>query len=120
MMLVKQDGPYPQIEFRLDPASGVPTYLQLVRQVEQALSLGHLRRGDRLPRVRDVVGGIGINPNTVVKAYRELEHRGLAKGRPGDGTFVTADPRVVDGQQQAALRRSLLRWLGAARPAGLD
>ena len=66
----------------------MPTYLQLVQQVEQALRLGYLEQGDRLPRVKDVVAELAINPNTVLKAYRELEHRGLAAGRPGLGTFV--------------------------------
>ena len=68
----------------------MPTYLQLVHQVEQALRLGYLARGDQLPRVKDVVGTLAINPNTVLKAYRELEHRGIAAGRPGQGTFVQA------------------------------
>src|SRR4051794_23656619 len=76
------------IVFRLDPGSGVPTYLQLVQQVEQALRLGYLTSGDQLPKVRDVVADLAINPNTVLKAYRELEHKGLASGRPGMGTFV--------------------------------
>jgi len=70
------------IEFRLDPSSGVPTYLQLVQQVEHALRLGDLQPGDQLPKVREVVAGLAINPNTVLKAYRELEHKGLAAGRP--------------------------------------
>ena len=77
-----------RITFRLDPASGVPTYLQLVHQVEQALRLGYLVRGDQLPRVKDVVGTLAINPNTVLKAYRELEHEGLVAARPGIGTFL--------------------------------
>ena len=81
--------------FRLDPGSGVPTYLQLVQQVEQALLLGYLTPGDQLPKVRDVVTDLAINPNTVLKAYRELEHKGLAAGRPGQGTFIQsgAHPR---------------------------
>jgi GntR family transcriptional regulator len=69
--------------FRLDGASGVPPYLQLVHQVRQSLLLGYLREGDRLPTVKDVAGDLAINPNTVVKAYRQLEHEGLAGGRPG-------------------------------------
>ena len=76
------------IEFRLDPASGVPTYLQLVHQVEHALRLGYLKPGDQLPKVRDVVASLAINPNTVSKAYRELETKGLIVGRPGQGTFI--------------------------------
>src|SRR5689334_17848532 len=78
------------IEFRLDPASGVPTYLQLVRQVEDALLVGYLKPGDQLPKVRQVVAELAINPNTVLKAYRELDYKGLASGRPGQGTFVEA------------------------------
>ena len=78
------------IEFRLDAASGVPTYLQLVQQVEHALRLGYLKPGDQLPKVRDVVASLAINPNTVLKAYRELETKGLAAGRPGQGTFIQA------------------------------
>ncbi|MEU1284587.1 GntR family transcriptional regulator [Kitasatospora sp. NPDC005856] len=114
------DRPSP-IEFRLDPASGVPTYLQLVQQVEQALRMGWLTEGDRLPRVREAVAGLAINPNTVLKAYRELEHRGLAVGRRGQGTFVRGLPAgVVPLRERAALRRGLLEWMRSARTAGLD
>src|SRR4051812_26090843 len=77
------------IEFHLDERSGVSPYLQLVRQVRQALRLGLLREGDQLPTVKDVVSRLAINPNTVLKAYRELEHEGLVSARPGVGTFVT-------------------------------
>jgi GntR family transcriptional regulator len=106
--------------FRLDPGSGVPTYLQLVQQVEQAIRLGQLAFGDQLPTVKDVVGTLAINPNTVLKAYRELEHRGLAVGRPGQGTFIDGTLRQVSLAQQAALRRSLIAWLRTADEAGLD
>jgi GntR family transcriptional regulator len=108
------------IEFRLDPASGVPTYLQLVRQVEHALRLGYLVAGDQLPKVKDVVAALAINPNTVLKAYRELEHKGLAAGRPGQGTFIEGTLEVVPMRDQQALRRGLTRWLSAAAAAGLD
>jgi GntR family transcriptional regulator len=108
------------IEFRLDTASGVPTYLQLVQQVEHALRLGYLKPGDQLPRVRDVVASLAINPNTVLKAYRELENKGLAVGRPGQGTFVQATLSQVALPELAALRRTLLAWLGTADAAGLD
>ena len=108
------------IEFRLDTASGVPTYLQLVQQVEHALRLGYLKPGDQLPKVRDVVSSLAINPNTVLKAYRELEHKGLAAGRPGQGTFVKAALDQVALPELAALRRSLLGWLATADAAGLD
>ena len=109
-----------RITFRLDAASGVPTYLQLVHQVEQALRLGYLALGDQLPRIKDVVGSLAINPNTVLKAYRELEHRGIAAGRPGQGTFVQAAPAVVSLAEMTGLRNSLLGWLHAADSAGLD
>jgi GntR family transcriptional regulator len=108
------------IEFRLDTASGVPTYLQLVQQVEHALRLGYLKPGDQLPKVRDVVSLLAINPNTVLKAYKELETKGLAVGRPGQGTFVRAALSQVALPELATLRRSLLAWLGTAEAAGLD
>lgn len=108
------------IEFRLDPGSGVPTYLQLVQQVEQALRLGYLKPGDRLPTVKDTVAFLAINPNTVLKAYRELEHRGLAGGRPGQGTFVEGTLGKVGLPEQTELRRILLSWLRTADAAGLD
>ena len=81
--------------FRLDSSSGVPPYLQVVHQVRQSLLLGYLREGDRLPTVKDVASDLVINPNTVVKAYRQLEHEGLAAGRPGQGTFITASSPVA-------------------------
>ncbi len=112
--------PASPIEFRIDPSSGVPTYLQLVQQVEQALRLGYLKPGDQLPKVRDVVASLAINPNTVLKAYRELETKGLTAGRPGQGTFIQATLRQVALPELAALRRSLLSWLATAQTAGLD
>ena len=108
------------IALRLDSLSGVPTYLQIVQQVEQALRLGYLVPGDQLPRVKDVVESLAINPNTVLKAYRELEHRGLAAGRPGLGTFVLAALGGVPAGDHAELRRGLRAWLDSARQAGLD
>ena len=108
------------IQFRLDASSGVPTYLQLVRQVEHALRLGNLVAGDQLPKVKDVVASLAINPNTVLKAYRELEYKGLAAGRPGQGTFIEGTLDVVPLRDQQALRRGLTRWLSDATAAGLD
>jgi GntR family transcriptional regulator len=108
------------IEFHLDARSGVSPYQQLVHQVRNALRLGMLHEGDQLPTVKDVVAVLAINPNTVLKAYRELEHEGLVAARPGVGTFVT---RSLAGASLAAhgpLRRDLERWLGKARRAGLD
>ena len=106
--------------FRLDGSSGVPPYLQLVHQVRQSLLLGYLQEGDRLPTVKDVAGDLAINPNTVVKAYRQLEHEGLAGGRPGPGTFITATSSPALPEEQQALRASLEEWLRAAEEAGLS
>ena len=108
------------IEFRLDLASGVPTYLQLVHQVEHALRLDYLKPGDQLPKVRDVVAQLAINPNTVLKAYRELETKDLAVGRPGQGTFIVATLGQVALPELTELRRSLVSWVASAGAAGLD
>jgi len=108
------------IEFHLDGRSGVPPYMQLIHQVRHALRLGLLHQGDQLPKVKDVAAGLAINPNTVLKAYRELEYEGLAAARPGVGTFVTG---TLDGGSFAALgplRTGLQHWLAKARRAGLD
>src|ERR1700682_5060030 len=113
-------GPASPIAFRLDPASGVPTYLQLVQQVEHALRLGYLKPGDQLPKVRDAVASLAINPNTVLKAYRDLENKGLAAGRPGQGTFIRATLSRGALPELAELPRSLLVWLATAGAAGLD
>src|SRR5690348_5319237 len=110
----------PVIEFHLDSRSGVAPYLQLIHQVRHALRLGLLLQGDQLPTVKEVVGQLAINPNTVLKAYRQLEYEGLAAARPGIGTFVTA---TLNGGPLAAyppLRQELQRWLAKARRAGLD
>src|SRR5438874_12568179 len=102
------------IEFRLVASSGLPTYLQLVQQVEHSLRLGYLKPGDQLPKVRDVVASLAINPNTVLKAYKELETKGLAAGRPGQGTFILATLSQVGLPELTVLRRSLMRWMTAA------
>jgi GntR family transcriptional regulator len=108
------------IEFRIDQRSGVAPYRQIVQQVRQALRLGILREGDQLPTVKDVVAQVAINPNTVLKAYRELEHEGLAAGRPGSGTFITASLASDSVAAHKGLQVDLRRWLSEARAAGLD
>jgi len=118
--LIEGDVPMSSIEFSLDPGSGVPTYLQLVQQVEHALRLGSLELGDQLPRVKDVVASLAINPNTVAKAYHELETKGLTIGRPGQGTFIQSTLNPVALPELTVLRRSLLGWLATADRAGLD
>lgn len=107
--------------FRLDPGSGVPPYLQLTQQVRQAVVLGFLQPGDRLPLIREVVEALAINPNTVAKAYRQLELEDLVTGRPGQGTFVNAAlPAAVSPATYTSLRRGLETWLRRAYAAGLD
>jgi GntR family transcriptional regulator len=108
------------IEFHLDTRSGVSPYLQLVHQVRQALRLGLLSEGDQLPTVKDVVARLAINPNTVLKAYRELEYEGLVAARAGVGTFVTRT--LTDGSLAAhgPLRQDLQEWIAKARKAGID
>jgi GntR family transcriptional regulator len=107
------------IEFVLDGRSRVSTYMQLVLQVKQALRVGLLSPGDQLPRVRAVAGALAINPNTVLKAYRELEIEGLAEGRPGVGTFITRTLAGPSLAGQVDLREDLVAWLRKAEAAGL-
>jgi len=108
------------IEFHLDSRSGVSPYLQLVHQVRHALRLGLLSEGDQLPTVKDVVGSLAINPNTVLKAYKELEHAGLVAARPGIGTFVIKTLSDASLAAHGPLRHDLARWFAKARRAGLD
>lgn len=108
------------IAFYLDAKSGIAPYLQLVQQVRRALKLGTLRAGDQLPTVREVVTRIAINPNTVFKAYRELEHEGLVAARAGVGTFVTATTSDEVLATLGPIRHDLEQWLVRARAAGLD
>nr|WP_283137056.1 GntR family transcriptional regulator [Rhizohabitans arisaemae] len=108
------------IEFHLDRGSGVATYLQLVHQVKQALRLGMLRPGDQLPTAREVVDKLAINPNTVLKAYRELEREGLVVGRPGLGTFIKRTLGGAAPAEYTRLRGEFTRWVRACGEAGLD
>ncbi len=107
------------IEFQLDETSGVATYLQLVQQVHQALRMGMLEPGEQLPTAQQVVARLAINPNTVHKAYRELERAGLARARPGLGTFITRSPAGTDPATQARFLVAMTDWLRSARSAGL-
>ncbi len=108
------------ISFRVDGRSGVPPYLQIVRQVRQALRMGVLNVGDQLPTVREVVAAVAVNPNTVLKAYRDLEREGLVEARAGQGTFVRARPPGPPPGTHSRLGRSLASWVREAREAGLD
>lgn len=107
--------------FRIEPGSGVPVFLQFVQQVRQAVLLGYLREGDRLPAVKDAATAAVVNPNTVVKAYRQLELEGLVTPRPGSGTYVSSSAAApVAARDLAAARRALRRFFAIAEQAGLD
>lgn len=108
------------IEFYIDTHSGVPPYLQIAQQVRRALKLGLLKQGDQLPTVKEVVARLAINPNTVSKAYRELEHDGLVAARVGVGTFVATSTTRETLSALVPLRHDLQKWMEAARKAGLD
>ena len=108
------------ISFRVDSRSVVPPYLQIVQQVRQALRMGLLDVGDKLPAVREVVAATAVNPNTVLKAYRDLEREGLIEARPGHGTFVLKRPPGPPPGTHSRLGHSLARWVRQAREAGLD
>ncbi len=106
------------VEYRIDRRSGVATYLQIVQQTKQALRLGLLEPGDKLPTAREVVAATAINPNTVLKAYRELEREGLVEARRGLGTFVRKG--LSTAPADSPLRAELETWADRARTAGLE
>jgi GntR family transcriptional regulator len=106
------------VEYRIDRRSGVATYLQIVQQTRQALRLGLLEPGDKLPTAREVVEATAINPNTVLKAYRELEREGLVEARRGLGTFVRKS--LGSAPTNSPLRGELAEWTARARAAGLE
>ncbi len=108
------------IEYRLDRRGGVPTYVQIVQQTKRALRVGALRPGDKLPTAKEVVALTAVNPNTVLKAYRELEREGLVEPRPGLGTFVLRSLARPDSAPDSPLAVELTAWLARARAAGLD
>jgi GntR family transcriptional regulator len=108
------------IRFRVDGRSAVPPYQQIAQQVRQALRMGALTVGDQLPSVREVVAVTAINPNTVLKAYRDLEREGLVEARTGHGTFVRARPPGPPPGTHSWLGRGLAAWVRQARAAGLD
>ncbi|GGR49791.1 GntR family transcriptional regulator [Streptomyces roseolus] len=107
------------VEYRIDRRSGVATYLQIVQQTKQALRMGLLEPGDRLPTAREVVEATAINPNTVLKAYRELEREGLVEARRGLGTFVRATLGTA-APAGSPLRGELDAWARRARAEGMD
>ncbi|OEU86696.1 GntR family transcriptional regulator [Streptomyces abyssalis] len=109
-----------EIEFRIDRRSGIAAYQQIVLQTKQALRLGVLLPGDRLPTAKEVAESSAVNPNTTLKAYRELEREGLVEPRPGVGTFVRQSLAQPQAAADSPLRRELAAWMDRARAAGLE
>jgi GntR family transcriptional regulator len=108
------------VRYRIDRRSGVTAYMQIVQQTKQAMRLGVLVAGSRLPTAREVVATTAINPNTVHKAYRELELEGLVESRRGAGTFVVRSLSRPETASDSALRAGLWTWLREAHATGLD
>lgn len=108
------------LEFRIDRRSGVPAFQQIVQQTKQALRLNILVPGDRLPTAKEVSETCAVNPNTTLKAYRELEREGLVEPRPGLGTFVTRTLARPQAGMDSPLYDELLAWMARAREAGLE
>ncbi|WP_372498361.1 GntR family transcriptional regulator [Streptomyces marispadix] len=108
------------MEFRIDRRSGIAAYQQIVLQTKQALRLGVLLPGDRLPTAKEVAETSAVNPNTTLKAYRELEREGLVEPRPGMGTFVRRSLAQPQAAADSPLRNELAAWMDRARAAGLE
>jgi DNA-binding transcriptional regulator YhcF (GntR family) len=106
--------------FRIDTGSGVPVYRQLIQQVRRDVMLGRVHPGDQLPSLKEVVEALAINPNTVVKAYGELEHEGLVVRRQGVGTFISPTVPALPLASPPGLLNSLLRWIRRAEAAGMS
>ena len=106
--------------FRIDAGSGVPVYRQLIEQVRREVMLGRMHPGDQLPTLKEVVEALAINPNTVAKAYGELEHEGLVVRRQGVGTFIAASVTARPLVAPPALLSSLFRWIRRAKDTGMS
>jgi GntR family transcriptional regulator len=106
--------------FKPNPSSGVPIYLQLMEQVKHAIETGALRPGDQLPGIRKVAEDLVINPNTVAKAYRELEHDGVIELRQGTGAFVVEHRRAQMLSERLGSAQSIIkRAVGQLKGMGL-
>jgi GntR family transcriptional regulator len=108
------------ISFSLDPKSGVPIYRQIQDQVRYGIASGRLRPGEQLPTVRALAVDLSVNPNTVIKAYSELERQGLLTSEQGSGTFVAPSPAaaLAPGDREAKLRALCAEFLGQAAQYG--
>ncbi|MFD4721236.1 GntR family transcriptional regulator [Streptomyces sp. NPDC058423] len=108
------------VAYRIDRGSGVPAYVQIVEQTERALRMGTLKVGDKLPTAKEVVAATAVNPNTVLRAYRDMERAGLVELRRGLGTFVTRSLARPGAEADSPLRAELTDWTARARAAGLE
>ena len=108
------------MKYQLRRSSGTPAYQQIVEQTEQALRLGILRPGDKLPTAREVVETATVNGNTVLRAYQELQRRGLVESRTGLGTFVVGTLGSAERVDGSGLRQELEQWMARAREHGLE
>ncbi len=109
------------MEFRIDSKSGVPFYRQIIEQVKFAISRGDLAPGSQLPTVRQLAVDLSVNPNTVIRAYKEMEIEGLLETHQGTGTFVTDhQPKVGDMERQRMLDQIITEMLARASSYGLD
>ena len=106
--------------FRSNPSSGVPVYLQLIEQVKHAIDVGALRPGEQLPAIRRVAEDLVINPNTVAKAYRDLEHEGVIELRQGAGAFVAENGRTAHVETVKAGQPVLQAAIDRLRESGLS
>src|SRR6185312_6763218 len=116
MSTTKNGAPF---AFRLDASSGVPVYRQLIDQVSGALAAGSLAAGNQLPTVRRVAVDLTINPNTVMRAYREMEIRGMLETQQGTGTFISSQkPKRPDAERQRQLTQLVTEFMARAGAAG--
>jgi GntR family transcriptional regulator len=109
------------LDFRIDPKSGVPFYRQIIEQVKFAMARGDLHPGVQLPTVRQLAVDLSINPNTVIRAYKEMEIEGLLETHQGSGTFVgSRKPEIDDIERQRMLDQIITEILARATSYGLS
>ncbi|OAI51654.1 hypothetical protein AYO44_17010 [Planctomycetaceae bacterium SCGC AG-212-F19] len=110
------------VTFRLDPKSGVPIYRQIQDQIRCGIAAAQLSPGDQLPTIRALAVELAVNPNTIIKAYSELEHEGLLTSEQGSGTFIAARPAgtISAAEQQAKLHNLCTEFLAQAARYGFS
>jgi GntR family transcriptional regulator len=109
------------MRFSLNPATGIPVYRQIIQQIEDAILNGETRLGERLPTIRSLAVELKINPNTIAKAYSELEIRGVVQTQVGSGTYIAGSGRTrEDEERDRKIRETLARFLGEMAYLGVD